>query len=265
VETVQVALFSLGFLPNTAQFDGSFGPRTGQALQAFLTRAGVKSSGKIDATALKALDKAASAQIESLKATQLPAGSKRGAYRVMVDIANLKKTRIYVLGQNDQILARYLTSPGKAPYSTRGSQYTVQEVLPRAPWIPPASKWAEGSKVAPPGIKNPMGILKLWLGGGTAYYFHGIPAYEEPELGTAASHGCLRMSGANILEFHENYAEAGTEVVINRDRTKSAKLEAAYAKSGLSDRAKNAGHEYLFGYLGGELGKNQKLSPPRVS
>ena len=37
-------------------------------------------------------------------------------------------------------------------------------------------------------------------------------------IGHAASHGCLRMSGSNILELGEKYAEAGTDITINRDR-----------------------------------------------
>ena len=70
---------------------------------------------------------------------------------------------------------------------------------------PPAADWAKDLEPAPPGVDNPMGICKLSFGR-YAQYFHGIPRNEEPDLGRPASHGCMRMSGANILELHQLHA-----------------------------------------------------------
>ena len=253
VKTAQLALFSLGVLKDRVGIDGAFGPKTEAAVKAFQKNAGVVQSGKIDAATLRALDDASSRQIATLKGQTLPNGSKKGTYRIVADISDPTKTRLYVLGKNDQVAARYLTSPGTAEFPTRGDSFKLQEPMVRRPWNPPSSSWARNAKTVPPGLDNPMGIAKLPLGE-YAEYIHGIPAYEEADLGHAASHGCLRVSGSNILELKEKYAEAGTSVTINRDRTKSASLEAAYNAARATDRPTDAGREYLFGYVSGELG-----------
>ena len=198
VKTAQTALFSLGYLAKRNGIDGAFGPGTEASVKAFQAKAGVPETGKLDTQTLQALDKASAAQIATLKAATLPAGSKRDKYEIVADISNSGHTRLYVVGADGKIAARVLTSPGRAEFPTQGTKFTVPDAFVRKQWTPPASKWAANSQPVPPGIDNPMGIMKLSLG---AYseYIHGIPASEEPELGHAASHGCLRVSGSNIL------------------------------------------------------------------
>ena len=256
VKTVQTALYSLGFLPNRTGIDGAFGPGTKAAIVAFQAKNGVAQTGALDPATLAAIDKSAGAQIAQLKAQTLPEGSKRGKYQIVADIANSGRTRLYVMGPGGKVVDRFLTSPGKSPYETQGNSFTIPQVLVRAPWNPPNSGWAQNAKQVPPGIDNPMGIAKLSLG---AYseYIHGIPPSEEAELGHAASHGCLRVSGSNVLKILEKYAEAGTKVTINRDAGQSAELEAKFQDAGARDNPTDAGREYMFGYASGELGRGQ--------
>jgi len=254
VKTAQVALFSLGFIKARAGLDGQFGPGTEAAVKAFQASAGVVQSGKLDAATVKALDKAAATQIASLKRQAQPDGSRRTTYHLVADISDPAKTRLYVLNKDDTVAARFLTSPGRAEFPTQGTKFTVPDLLVRKPWNPPNSSWAANAKPIPPGVDNPMGLAKLSLGA-YSQYIHGIPASEEPELGHAASHGCLRVSGSNVLELGEKYAEAGSSVTINRDRALSAKLEAAATAAQVTDKPTDAGREYMFGYLSGELGK----------
>jgi lipoprotein-anchoring transpeptidase ErfK/SrfK len=261
VKTVQTALYSLGFIQARVGLDGGFGPVTEAAVKAFQGKSGLAQSGKLDANTLQALDKASSAQIATLQKQSLPDGSKRGQYTITADVSDPAQTRLYVMGKDDKIAARYLTSPGSAAFPTQGTNFTVSDALPRQPWNPPASGWAAKAKQVPPGIDNPMGIMKLSLGQ-YAEYIHGIPASEEAELGHAASHGCLRVSGSNILELSEKYAEAGTKVTVNRDKSVGAELRQEYQDEGVQDRPTDAGREYMFGYLSGELGKRQHYSPP---
>ena len=89
-----------------------------------------------------------------------------------------------------------------------------------------------------------MGICKLWFGK-YAQYFHGIPRHEEPDLGRAASHGCLRMSGSNILEFHQLYAGPGSDVQLTRDANVSAEWAAGQKAAGVTERPIAAGREYF--------------------
>jgi peptidoglycan hydrolase-like protein with peptidoglycan-binding domain len=255
VKTAQAALFSLGFIKARTGIDGQFGPGTEAAVKAFQASAGVVQSGQIDSATLKAMDRAAMTQIAGLKKQTLPDGSKRGQYHVVADISDPAKTRLYVLNKDNTVAAKYLTSPGRAEFPTQGDKFTAPDLFVRKQWTPPNSGWAANAKPIPPGIDNPMGLAKLSLGN-YAQYIHGIPASEEAELGHAASHGCLRVSGSNILELTEKYAEAGTSITINRDRTQSAKLATAATTAQVGDKPTDAGREYLFGYLSGELGKS---------
>lgn len=258
-KTMQTALFSLGFLKPRTGLDGAFGPNTEAALKAFQVSVGVPATGALDTETLSLLDAASAKQIGALKSQTVGDDAKRSSFRIVADISNPAKTRLYVLGKNDQVVARYLTSPGRAEYPTVGNHFIIRDVFTRAPWNPPASDWASNAKPVPPGIDNPMGITKLSFGQ-YAEYIHGIPASEEAELGHAASHGCLRMSGSNVLELAEKYAGTGSDVTINRDRAASAKLEAAYLAAGAKDRATDVGREYLFGYASGELGSSRHFN-----
>lgn len=257
VKTAQAALFSLGFIAQRKGIDGSFGPGTEAAVKAFQAKNGVVQSGQLDSATLKAIDAAAGKQIATLKGQTKGDDAKRNQFHIVADISDPTKTRIYVLDQNDQLQARYLTSPGRAEFPTQGNGFKVTDVLTRQPWNPPNSGWAAGAKQIPPGLDNPMGLTKLSLGA-YSQYIHGIPASEEPELGHAASHGCLRMSGSNVLELSEKYAGTGSDVKINRDRALSTSLEAKFQAAHASDRPTDAGREYLFGYMSGELGSTRR-------
>ncbi|MFO0600668.1 MAG: L,D-transpeptidase family protein [Myxococcaceae bacterium] len=259
VKTMQAALFSLGFIAQRKGIDGSFGPGTEASLKAFQKSAGVVQSGQLDPATLRALDSAASKQIATLKGQTKEDGSKRQAFHIVADISDPTKTRLYVLDSNDKVQARYLTSPGRAEFPTQGNGFKVTDVMTRKPWNPPNSGWAANAKPIPPGIDNPMGLTKLSLGA-YSQYIHGIPASEEPELGHAASHGCLRMSGSNVLELAEKYAGTGSDVKINRDRSLSTELSGKFDAAHLSDRPTDAGREYLFGYLSGELGSTRHFN-----
>lgn len=261
VQNVQAALYSLGFIKPRGGIDGAFGPNTEKAIKEFQASKNLAQTGTLDGNTLKALDKAATAQIATLKSQSQPDGKKADAFRIVADISDPKNTRLYVLDKNDEVVSRYLTSPGRAEYPTKGDHFKVTDVLPRKAWNPPNSGWAQGAKPIPPGIDNPMGILKLSLGA-YAQYIHGIPVGEEKDLGHAASHGCMRMSGSNILELGEKYAGAGSDITINRDKNLSKKLGAAYAAAGTQDRPTDAGREYMFGYVSGELGTVTKYTPP---
>ena len=70
---------------------------------------------------------------------------------------------------------------------------------------------------------NPMGRVKIFFSE-PDYYIHGTEAEES--LGTAASHGCLRMSNDNVIELARAIMEHGGETrpagwfqrIINRFR-----------------------------------------------
>jgi lipoprotein-anchoring transpeptidase ErfK/SrfK len=183
-----------------------------------------------------------------------PLTGRVAKYALTVD---LETCRIYVLDKaTGKPVARYLTSPGRKSFPTLGDHFVIQRTLVKAPWYPPKSSWAEGAKVVPGGMQNPMGIFKMDLGG-HSQYIHGTPADERGDLGHPASHGCLRMSNENVLQLFQRYAGAGTEVTINRDPKVSQQLRAAFRAQGLKDHKITDGAELLRDAARGKAPKPQ--------
>ena len=255
VQKLQLTLLGLGLdIPGGA--DSSFGNGTVAAVKSFQAQGGLPQSGKLDAATLGKLDAAASQKVAALRSAELAPRAKADKYHV---VADLKHCRIYVLEKGtEKPVAAYLTSPGSSAFPTEGDHFTLQSATVMGAWTPPKSAWAANAQVVPPGLENPMGICKLSFG---AYseYFHGIPKAEEKALGTPASHGCCRMSGTNILDFHEKYAGPGTDVVLLRDPAQSDALAAKFAAAGVTDTPTAAGVEYTAAYLYGEMGRNEVL------
>ncbi|MCR4341124.1 MAG: L,D-transpeptidase [Gemmatimonadaceae bacterium] len=89
----------------------------------------------------------------------------------------------------------YGVAIGTPRYPTPRGSFTVSEVEWNPWWIPPPAEWARKDTVTPPGPANPMGRVKLYFQ--TLYFVHGTPA--EKSIGTAASHGCVRMKNLDAI------------------------------------------------------------------
>ena len=87
-------------------------------------------------------------------------------------------------------MRRFDIAVGMSGYATPLGRYRVisKEVNPT--WDPPSSPWADGLGPIPPGPGNPLGTR--WIGtSAPAIGIHGTP--QPWTVGTAASHGCIRM------------------------------------------------------------------------
>ena len=79
-------------------------------------------------------------------------------------------------------------------------------------WFPPSSPWAAGLGPVPPGVNNPLGTR--WMGtSAPAIGIHGTPIASS--IGTAASHGCIRMHISDA-EYLYDQIDVGTPVKIVR-------------------------------------------------
>ena len=118
-----------------------------------------------------------------------PAGARTGAHGATLTLRiNLPAYRLDVV--LDSVPAwSYGVAVGTRRYRTPTGAYGVHRVVWNPWWIPPDSPWAQDDTVTPPGPANPMGRVKLLLGG--PYYVHGTPFVTS--IGRAASHGCVRM------------------------------------------------------------------------
>ncbi|HEY0316899.1 MAG TPA: L,D-transpeptidase/peptidoglycan binding protein [Solirubrobacterales bacterium] len=105
----------------------------------------------------------------------------------------------------------YTVAVGQEGLETPEGLYAIQEKEENPTWHVPESSWA-GSLAGqdiPPGPENP--IKARWMG---IFEGAGIHGTEEVEsLGTAASHGCVRMSIPDVEELYPQ-VEVGTPIFI---------------------------------------------------
>jgi lipoprotein-anchoring transpeptidase ErfK/SrfK len=98
---------------------------------------------------------------------------------------------------------------GQARYPSPTGTFVVTEKLRNPTWIPPNSPWAKGLEPIPPGSGNPLGTR--WIGtSAPAVGIHGTPSSNS--IGTAASHGCIRMHIRDVEKLFE-YVDVGESVV----------------------------------------------------
>lgn len=115
---------------------------------------------------------------------------------------NLPAFRLEVV-EGGEVVRSYPAAIGMPEYWTPPGDYQVTRIEWNPWWHPPGTPWARGEVVTPPGPGNPMGRAKIQFAG--LLYVHGTAL--ERELGTAASHGCIRIRNRDVLELARFLAE----------------------------------------------------------
>jgi lipoprotein-anchoring transpeptidase ErfK/SrfK len=126
---------------------------------------------------------------------------------ITVDRANFK-VRLFV---NLKLVKSYTVAIGAAGYDTPTGLYDIESKEVNPTWHVPDSEWA-GSLAGqdiPPGPGNPL--VARWMGIYNGAGFHGT--YETGSLGSAASHGCIRMAVDEVIDLFDR-VEVGTPVYI---------------------------------------------------
>jgi lipoprotein-anchoring transpeptidase ErfK/SrfK len=116
------------------------------------------------------------------------------------------------LWKNLKLVKSYTIAVGQPAYPTPGGLYSVQSKQVDPVWSVPNSPWAgelAGTTVAGGSAENPL--RARWMGVTSGVGFHGTD--ETYSLGTAASHGCLRMSVPDVIELYDQ-VPVGTPVYI---------------------------------------------------
>jgi len=115
------------------------------------------------------------------------------------------------LWKNLELAKTYTVAVGQEGLETPEGLYEIQEKEENPTWHVPESDWA-GSLAGqdiPPGPSNP--IKARWMG---IFEGAGIHGTEETEsLGSAASHGCVRMAISDVEELYDQ-VEVGTPIFI---------------------------------------------------
>ncbi len=115
-------------------------------------------------------------------------------------VVNLEQRKLRLV-QDGRVVKTYDVAIGTSAHPTPTGKYKVIDKQVDPAWFPPNSPWAAGLGVVPPGPGNPLGTR--WIGtSAPAIGIHGT--YASNSIGTAASHGCIRM---NINEVEELFEE----------------------------------------------------------
>ena len=133
--------------------------------------------------------------------------SKKYPTLIMVSRGGFQLT----LYRNLKPVKTYPIAVGQAGLETPAGLYTIQDKQVNPVWHVPNSDWAGdlAGKSIPPGPDNP--IKARWMGIAAGAGIHGTA--DEGSLGSAASHGCVRMAVSDVIDLFDR-VEVGTPVYI---------------------------------------------------
>jgi lipoprotein-anchoring transpeptidase ErfK/SrfK len=121
--------------------------------------------------------------------------------------ASVSERMLYVQ-RGDTTLQTFQVAVGTDDYPTPRGTFRIRKMIWNPSWRPPPnSDWAKGKKPRGPGDpQNPMKVVKIFFKE-PDYYIHGTDAVES--LGSAASHGCLRMDPDDVARLAKLIMEHG--------------------------------------------------------
>jgi lipoprotein-anchoring transpeptidase ErfK/SrfK len=115
------------------------------------------------------------------------------------------------LWEDLKLAKTYTVAVGQIGLETPAGLYSIQDKQVEPSWYVPDSDWAGdlAGQVIPPGSSNPL--KARWMG---IYEGAGIHGTEDTgSLGSAASHGCVRMAVPDVEELYDR-VEVGTPIYI---------------------------------------------------
>jgi len=173
-------------------------------------------------------DRLAAALVASLSSSsgagrrvvEVPVRVTRRPDRTLADLApryptviavdrDAKELRLY---KRLKLVRRYKIAVGQAGLETAAGRYEIQEKVVNPPWHVPTSAWAgdlAGQTIAPNDPRNPLEAR--WMGFHDGQGIHGTD--DLASLGTAASHGCIRMSVPAVKQLYRQ-VKVGTPVFL---------------------------------------------------
>ena len=120
-----------------------------------------------------------------------------------------RRVRVFHSGK---LVQSYRVAVGEPKYPTPTGRFAVQTMQEDPPWIVPQADWAgdlAGQTIPGGDPRNPL--VARWIGFNGSVGFHGTKSVDS--LGRAASHGCVRMSAADVTDLFER-VRSGTPVLV---------------------------------------------------
>ena len=111
-----------------------------------------------------------------------------------------------------QLSKTYRIAVGRQGLETPAGEYNIQDKQVNPSWHVPNSPWAGAlaGKVIPPGPQDPIKARWMGIAGGAG--IHGTA--DVGSLGTAASHGCIRMAIPDVIDLFDR-VQIGDPVFIS--------------------------------------------------
>ena len=129
------------------------------------------------------------------------------------------------LWQSGREVKSYYVGVGRKDFPIVIGEREAHEVIWNPGWSPPDSSWVRempgirpGQYIRPGDPRNPIGKLKIPLGGG--YLIH--QAKGTGDLANLVSHGCIRMLKSDLYDLAERIV-AARELPVSRRQINSAK------------------------------------------
>lgn len=110
---------------------------------------------------------------------------------------NISARQLRLFDKLGKLVKVYPIAVGSTAYKTPVGKRTMTKIVWNPWWLPPKSPWAKNDQPTPPGPRNPLGSVKMDLGG--AILFHGTN--KPKSIGHAQSHGCMRMFTEDAREL----------------------------------------------------------------
>jgi lipoprotein-anchoring transpeptidase ErfK/SrfK len=122
---------------------------------------------------------------------------------------SLSRRRVGVF-KGKSLIKSYPIAVGRPGWETPLGTYQVRQMLRNPTWIHPLKK---GISIPGGDPENPLGRfwIGFWTDGKNWIGFHGTP--NPKSVGTAASHGCIRMYNKDVEELFQKVS-LGTEVKV---------------------------------------------------
>jgi lipoprotein-anchoring transpeptidase ErfK/SrfK len=129
----------------------------------------------------------------------------------VVTVSRAARTiRVFKGGRVDKT---YKAAVGEPNHPTPTGQFTVQSMQKNPTWNVPQSEWAgslAGQTIPGGDPRNPL--KARWIGFNGSVGFHGTS--DAGSIGSAASHGCVRMNPADVIDLYKR-VETGTPVLVS--------------------------------------------------
>lgn len=115
-----------------------------------------------------------------------------------------RRARVFRRGK---LVKSYTVAVGSEEYPTPTGRFVVQTMQKNPSWNVPQSEWAgdlAGQTIPSGDPRNPL--VARWIGFNGGVGFHGTSSAGS--LGSAASHGCIRMAPGDVTDLFERVSTA---------------------------------------------------------